>query len=597
MSAIVSTFKTDQPFLRELLDAVHRGSLQLPDFQRGWVWEDSRIRALIASVSLSYPVGAVMFMETGGEGTRFAPRLVEGVVLSPPPKPERLILDGQQRLTSLYMALRSGRAVKTETDKGASIERLYYLDMKKCLDPAVDRNDAVVGVPSDKVLRSDFGRVVDLDLRAAAGEYAAELFPLAIIFDDGATTEWTIGYQEHYQYAPDRIRFLNRFQQEIRQRFLQYRLPVIELLRDTPKEAVCEVFENVNKGGVPLTVFELLTATYAADDFRLRPDWEVRSERLSKHDVLYGLGDTEFLQACTLLATYRRSQRGEGAVGVKRRDMLRLSLAEYRECALAIEKGFVACARLLLRERIFLAHNVPYASQLVPMAAIFAILDEGEEDGARQKLARWYWCGVFGELYGSAAEARFALDVQQVPAWIRGGPEPRTIQDANFAPTRLITLQTRQSAAYKGLMARLMRVGALDLRTGDPIALTTHMEDDVDIHHVFPAAWCEKQGLPKRVWNCIANKTPLTARTNRSIGGHAPSTYLSSLEKKVGRGRLDEIIETHHASAPLLRADAFAAFLRDRARRLLDEIELATAKSVTGRDTPEVLQAFGGPLL
>lgn len=393
------------------------------------------------------------------------------------------------------------------------------------------------------------------------------------------------------------MRFLAQFQREVLQRLLQYRLPVIELLKDTPKEAVCEVFENVNKGGVPLTVFELLTATYAADGFRLRPDWEKRSEKLHKHDILAEVSETEFIQAVTLLATYRKHQAGKGAVGAKRRDMLRLTLDEYKEHADAIEFGLIEATRLLIRERIFLAKNLPYASQLVPLATITAILGEGaEEDAAKKKLARWYWCGVFGELYGGATEARFALDVQQVPEWIRGGPEPRTVMDANFAPTRLLTLQTRQSAAYKGVMARLMRAGSLDLRTGDPIALTTHMEDDVDIHHIFPAEWCTKQKLEKRHWNSISNKTPLTARTNRSIGKRAPSDYLAGYEKKVGAERMNEVVASHLTSPALLRADDFAGFLRDRSRQLLDEIERAMGKTISGRDSTEVVDAFGGPL-
>ena len=117
MASVASTFKTHEPSLPELLDDIHKGTIQLPDFQRGWVWDDDRIRALIASVSLSYPIGAVMLMETGDAGLRFKPRLVEGVPSMNGTKPEKLILDGQQRLTSLYTSLRSGQPVKTLTSK------------------------------------------------------------------------------------------------------------------------------------------------------------------------------------------------------------------------------------------------------------------------------------------------------------------------------------------------------------------------------------------------------------------------------------------------------------------------------------------------
>src|ERR1022692_4011527 len=120
-------FSVDAPFLKELLDQVGKGELQLPDFQRGWVWDDPHITSLIASISLSYPIGAVMFLEAGS--VPFKPRLFEGVHLAPQPLPKTLVLDGQQRLTSMYLALKSGKPVKTTTEKRQEIDRVYFLDM------------------------------------------------------------------------------------------------------------------------------------------------------------------------------------------------------------------------------------------------------------------------------------------------------------------------------------------------------------------------------------------------------------------------------------------------------------------------------------
>jgi hypothetical protein len=82
--------------------------------------------------------------------------------------------------------------------------------------------------------------------------------------------------------------------------------------------------------------------------------------------------------------------------------------------------------------------DLPYQSQLLPLAAILA--DLGPKADTRAKLVRWWWCGVFGELYGSAIETRFARDVQEVPAWIAGGEEPATVRDATFRSERLDTM-------------------------------------------------------------------------------------------------------------------------------------------------------------
>jgi hypothetical protein len=169
---------------------------------------------------------------------------------------------------------------------------------------------------------------------------------------------------------------------------------------------------------------------------------------------------------------------------------------------------------------------------LIPLSAICAQLGAKiEQYGVKQKVLRWYWCGVFGELYGGANETRFGMDLPEVVQWIEGGLEPRTIRDSNFSPIRLLSLQSRLAAAYKGLAALLMKHGSNDLVTGTPVDLNTYFNNAIEIHHIFPRAWCESKKLPREKWNSVVNKAPLSASTNRFIGGDAPSTYLSRIEK------------------------------------------------------------------
>src|SRR5437667_7990082 len=111
------TFATGEPNLSELLEQAAAGKLQLPDFQRGWVWDDNHVRSLLASVSLAYPIGAVMMLKTGGDEVRFKERPIEGAIPTSTAA-ERLILDGQQRLTSLFQSLIMGKPVATRDDRG-----------------------------------------------------------------------------------------------------------------------------------------------------------------------------------------------------------------------------------------------------------------------------------------------------------------------------------------------------------------------------------------------------------------------------------------------------------------------------------------------
>jgi hypothetical protein len=592
-------FSVDAPFLKDVLEQIGKGEVQLPDFQRPWVWDDVHICSLIASVSLSYPIGAVMFLEAGN--VPFKPRLFEGVQVGVPSKPKTLVLDGQQRLTSMFLALKSGRAVKTKTEKGEDIERVYFLDMKLCLDENADREAAVASLPASLTESEDFGRKITRDLSRPQLQFAQRMFPVALLYDAAGYAGWTMGYLAHHGHSPAEAQFLMQFQQSVWLRFQEYRIPVIKLTDDTPRAAVCQVFEKVNTGGVVLTVFELVTATFAAEHFELRPDWELRQKKIiEKRPALGVLDGTSFLTAITLLASFERSLTNNSPVSCKRADVLDLTLSNYRRLADPIQEGFRKAAELLAEQEIFDERSLPYAAQLIPLAAICAaLLGRIDQYSVKERVVRWFWCGVFGELYGSASETRIALDLPQALKWIDGGTEPRTVTDSNFAPRRLLSLQSRLSAAYKGMAALLVKSGSDDFVAGTKIDIATYFDRAIDIHHIFPRVWCEARKLKREKWNSVINKTPLAAATNRFLGGDAPSRYLERIEKNKGieRDRVNEFLATHEINPSLLRSDDFEAFLRDRASRLLNLIENATGKTISGRDSDETIEVFGGPLI
>jgi hypothetical protein len=237
--------------------------------------------------------------------------------------------------------------------------------------------------------------------------------------------------------------------------------------------------------------------------------------------------------------------------------------------------------------------DLPYQTQLVPLAAIFAeIGDKAEHVTNNDKIARWYWCGVFGELYGSAVESRFAKDILEVPAWLDGGPEPSTVADGVLRADRLLTMRSRLSAAYKGLQALLLREGAIDFRSGQAFDQAVFFDEGVDIHHIFPKAWCESQKLPASLYDSVVNKTPLGYRTNRIIGGVAPSSYLDKLEKgkadpngqiiepPINKTTLSSYLQTHCIPVPELYANDFAGFMKARQKNLLALVVSVTKNAV-----------------
>ncbi len=152
--------------------------------------------------------------------------------------------------------------------------------------------------------------------------------------------------------------------------------------------------------------------------------------------------------------------------------------------------------------------------------------------------------------------------------------------EANFAPERLLSLRTRNSAAYKGLYALQMKDGAADWRTANPLSFAVWDDSHIDIHHIFPVAWCNRARppVPSRLYNSIINKTPIDAGTNRRIGGNAPSRYLPRLQNDISPDTLDRALRAHWLNPELLVADKFAECFVERGAAMLDLIGQAMGK-------------------
>ena len=603
-----STFQTNPIDLHKLLDDCSRGILQLPDFQRSWVWDEDRIKSLIASISRAFPVGALMSLDTGGP-VNFKPRPVEGAPAEAKhAAPQSLLLDGQQRMTSLYQVILRNKVVQTVTPKNKKVKRWFYIDIRKSLDPAVDREEAIIGVPEDRIIRTDFGREAVLDLSSPEKEYAALMFPVTQVFD---WDKWQDGFDKYWrgdQNENVREEF-RAFKRNVLENFKYYRVPVITLDRSTSKDAVCVVFEKVNTGGKALDAFELVTAMYAASGHELRKDWFGDDSARGRHSrlaealrpagaetgIIGEVSNTDFLQALSLFHTRDRRRAAEmqgktgkelPAVTCNRQALLNLPLEAYRQYETQVECGFIQAAKFLHMLHIYRIFDLPYQSQIVALASILAdIGDSWEHDANRAKLVQWYWNGVFGELYGSAVETRIARDFMEVPQWLNGGAEPSTVSETMFRADRLKTMRMRLSAAYKGVNALLMKDGAQDFRSGQKFDHTVFFGENVDIHHIFPQDWCKNRGIKPKVYDSIINKTPLSYRTNRIIGGVAPSEYLGKLERgsektpKIEPHRLDGFLCSHLIDPALLRSDDFEEFMVDRQKKLLVLIEAATGKA------------------
>jgi hypothetical protein len=581
------------------LDSIRDQSLQLPDFQRDWVWDDDAIHSLLVSIVRGFPVGAILTLEAGGEvkfqARPFATIQQKGIA------PKEFLLDGQQRLTSLVQALGSDAPVRTKTAKGQLVERRYFVDLPAATDPNQDPAEWIVSTRGDGKETSDFGRTIDRDYSTPEKQFEAHVFPLNQVFNEH---EWLFGYKNYWHNRGESVHETDKalFEHVIRP-IHRYEMPIIRLNKGNTREAICTVFEKVNTGGKKLDAFELLTAVYASDEYNLRTDWMGDAKttgRLSRlrgldksRDIYAKLASTDFLQACTALSTMdrRRDSIAQGRTGkdlppvtIRREAMLALPLSEYQRLANEVEEGFTQAKKFLSARRIIWFKDVPYPTQLITLASVFARIPPAERTAAaNDKLDRWFWASVFGELYSGSVESRIARDIPELLGWIRGEAEHvTTIGEAVFQIERLETLRSRLAAAYKGMNARLMLSGARDFVSGDTFEIMTYFDQQVDIHHVFPKAWCNKAGIPAAEYDSIINKSPLSKLSNIRIGGDAPSVYLKRIEDRDGLdpATLDEILRSHLIEPELLRADDFAGFWAARREALAGLIENAMRRPV-----------------
>lgn len=289
------------------------------------------------------------------------------------------------------------------------------------------------------------------------------------------------------------------------------------------------------------------------------------------------------MQSLTLLATYKRANQ---AVACKRRHILDLTLNEYQENSELIKNGYIEAGRFLLMQNIYSSSDLPYGSQLIPLAAIFAELgNKATTAKSYDKISLWFWNGVFGEMYGGANETRFVKDFTEMMAWINSDSAdiPDTIKVSSFRADRLEEMRTKNSAAYKGVGALLLKNGAKDFYKAYTIdSITKYNSANIDIHHIFPKSHCEKNNIPRDKYDSIINKAPISYDTNRKIGGSAPSLYIKNfLDSENGIEKTNELLASQLIDITTIRADDFDAYYNLRKESLIKLIESSMGKQVT----------------
>jgi len=555
------------PDKRQLIGVVNQaasGKLCLPQFQRDFVWSREEVGDLIRSMLRGYFVGSLLILRCDPHRPPFAPVALRGATpLTVELHPDGLVLDGQQRLTSILYALTAPELGL----KWSKQPRKFFVDLDLAVsDP--DDDDIVVNLTEREVKRAGLNEPV--------GQWRSHMLPCTALMRESDFLAWRDGVDDwlHEHDAAEHQRFRDELRgawTAVVHRFQSFEVPVVELPQVDDDDAeeigrICAIFEKLNSTGVALSVYDLLTARLYRSKIDLHGLWNEAVESNARlADWSGGSADTNKFGVLVLrtLALMRDEEP-------KPRNLINLAPKDFevdwRRAAKAIDRA------LELMEMVgpdgfgvFDRKWIP-GFGLVPVLAALRARIENDRlgDGPRADLRRWYWSSVFLERYSSSVETKSRRDmVQLTERWANGGGAVEVFNDAQArigAPGYSVRDSTSHaSSVYSGLFCLLAINGARDWSAVEAISLQ-QLED----HHVFPRHYLTTHGFnpgkEKGAINSIVNRTLISDSTNRRISDRAPADYVD--DPAIIASDPAEMLITH-----FIDADALAA-MRDAGSQL-----------------------------
>ena len=321
-----------------------------------------------------------------------------------------------------------------------------------------------------------------------------------------------------------------------------YEFSVVTLKQETPPDAVCTIFEALNLRGVKLTVFELLTARFWPKKVNLRKLWgKAQKDRPIIKE--FAVDPYYLLQIISL--AFRDTP------SCKRSDVLEMDMGADFDARWEQAAASFADALQFLKEKCGVKDKkwLPYSTMLIPLAAVLVKNSMTSADAAqkREKLARWFWCSVFGQRYESSPNTQAVDDFKALNIWLgeSSGTVPASVSKAEFDPGVLREVTRRQSAVYCGVMCLIMSGNAQDFYTDrmvDEVLKSSNSDDKIDDHHIFPDGYLktiEEWKKNPSARNCVLNRTLITAGTNKQIGKQNPSIYMQAIEDQRSEDELE----------------------------------------------------------
>ncbi|MCG3126048.1 MAG: hypothetical protein CHACPFDD_00876 [Phycisphaerae bacterium] len=535
-----------------LVAQAYEGRACLPNFQRDFVWPREGVADLLRSILRGYYIGSLLLLRCDPANAPFSPVFLRGAKpTGREAMPEVLILDGQQRLTSLLYALTAPDLAL----KDSKIPRRFFVDLVKLIEDP-DDDEIVFDVPKTELNGLDQPET----------QFARRVLPCSTLLRADDFMTWRDGLDDwlrgnngemHEQF---RARWRGPWTKAVTG-FQNFLVPLVELPQvsyEHPNSVgrVCAIFEKLNSTGVELSVYDLLTARLYRHAIRLHDLWRA-SVKEHKRLAKWSEGKAETHKFGVQMLRTLALRRG---IDPKPKMLINLEPEgfedDWRRAAAAMERA------LELLEHVgddgfgVFAHKwLPGFGQLPALAALRAELEDNDlGETARAELRRWYWCNVFLERFSSGVESKSRKDYSEMTEhWFRDGPEPAVFAEAKARigadGYSIRGSASYASAVYSGVFCLLANRGARDWMLGENLQL-----QKLHDHHVFPKKYLRDHGITKKPEvNSIVNRTLISNKTNGKIKDKAPAEYLAN-DKIVSPLQGDAVLLPHFLDEESRRA-------------------------------------------
>lgn len=476
--------------IRQLLQRITDGEIRIPAFQRDFVWEPDRVQFLMDSIFKGYPIGTVLFWRTK-EKLSYDRDL--GPFTLPDPKKEYpidYVLDGQQRLTSIYSTFQTDLAQNPNT-------KIKWVDIYFDLSVVANAQD------------SQFVALEPADVKPCH-------VPLRILFDVAAFGKFSRTITD-----PDQLQIIDQLQTLFKEAVIP-----VETVETEEHSKIAIIFERINRGGVPLDTYQLLSAWTWSGDFDLRTKFDELAVELDEVGFSDLRDDPDLLlKCCAAIVSNDASARA----------IIDLKGSKVRDSFEILRKGILGAIDFLIRDCGVVSLKVlPYKSMIIPLARCFATEKAaGFHPNAQQReaLRRWFWHSCFSRRYSNSVDNAIAHDIDGVIKLLSNDTaefDKRTfVVQPSYFIENTFSLTSVNTKVFILLLASLKPKSFLSAAEVD-LANVLVSCNRTEFHHIFPKNHLAAVlGVKLKAEQfMLANFAFLSQKDNRSIQDKAPGDYV-----------------------------------------------------------------------